>query len=360
MITRWQEYPDNQEGLYGSGTPMVEAASAAPTNAGHAGDDLLETLQLEVPPVAPAVKPAAAPAAELEVAPVAPAVQPAAAPAVELEKRAATAGEPGTPAPHGETAMQTQAAPTAVQPDAASTMQPEATPVEAEGQPERAAAPSTAAGLGQQIADAGPCSVDAAGPKPEGSAPSPEAASVPNTPSSGGPPDRTLELAGLEALMKTQKNRELIQSQLAKQNAAHVVIKSCTGLPKADKPEGSAPSPEAAPVPDTPSSGGPDRTLELAGLQALMKNQQNRDMLQAQLALQNAEQYRAQHPVINTPKVEVNWTTHRKEGMRLKRLMEESPEGSKFPHMQRLWNSGAAVSWFGIYVVCNFPPKNVG
>ena len=43
------------------------------------------------------------------------------------------------------------------------------------------------------------------------------------------------------------------------------------------------------------------------------------------------------HP---TPEqVRIDWTTHKKEGMRLKRLMEESSTGSiDFPHMEKLWN----------------------
>ena len=34
----------------------------------------------------------------------------------------------------------------------------------------------------------------------------------------------------------------------------------------------------------------------------------------------------------------IDWTTHKKEGMRLKRLMEESTEGAKFPHMQSMFS----------------------
>ena len=37
----------------------------------------------------------------------------------------------------------------------------------------------------------------------------------------------------------------------------------------------------------------------------------------------------------------IDWTTHKKEGMRLKRLMEESAHGAEqFPHMHKLWQSG--------------------
>lgn len=34
----------------------------------------------------------------------------------------------------------------------------------------------------------------------------------------------------------------------------------------------------------------------------------------------------------------IDWTTHKKEGVRLKRLMEESSEGASFPNMAKLWN----------------------
>ncbi len=43
---------------------------------------------------------------------------------------------------------------------------------------------------------------------------------------------------------------------------------------------------------------------------------------------------------------DINWVTHKKEGMRLKRLMEESSDGRKFPHMQEMWNGSTADSWF--------------
>ncbi len=64
-------------------------------------------------------------------------------------------------------------------------------------------------------------------------------------------------------------------------------------------------------------SGPQDRTLELAGLEALLK----------------------QHKVRNqpSPPMKIDWVTHKKEGMRLKRLMEESEEGAKFPHMKAMF-----------------------
>lgn len=59
-------------------------------------------------------------------------------------------------------------------------------------------------------------------------------------------------------------------------------------------------------VPPTPTPPQ-DRTLELAGLQALMEQQKLR------------EQAEPLH--VTTPKVEINWSSHKKEGMRLKRLI---------------------------------------
>ena len=39
--------------------------------------------------------------------------------------------------------------------------------------------------------------------------------------------------------------------------------------------------------------------------------------------------------------IRIDWTTHKKEGMRLKRLMEESAHGAEqFPHMHKIWQSG--------------------
>eukprot|EP00438_Fugacium_kawagutii_P017116 Skav204432 [mRNA] locus=scaffold1093:68687:69917:- [translate_table: standard] len=66
-------------------------------------------------------------------------------------------------------------------------------------------------------------------------------------------------------------------------------------------------------------------------MEALLKN---RDALVAAAAANPVQ--------ITTPKIEVNWSTHRKEGMRLKRLMEESAQGEKFPHMKQMWAGSAA------------------
>ena len=66
-----------------------------------------------------------------------------------------------------------------------------------------------------------------------------------------------------------------------------------------------------------------------------------------ELILKNREDRASEVPAVhvNAPKVEINWLTHKKEGMRLKRLMEESPDGRKFPHMQEMWNGSTADSW---------------
>ena len=88
-------------------------------------------------------------------------------------------------------------------------------------------------------------------------------------------------------------------------------------------------------VPPTPTPPQ-DRTLELAGLQALMEQQKLRE--------------HAEPLHVTTPKVEINWSSHKKEGMRLKRLMEESPDGSKFPHMKEMWNGPAAKSLASINI----------
>ena len=65
----------------------------------------------------------------------------------------------------------------------------------------------------------------------------------------------------------------------------------------------------------------PDRTLELRGLQALSDQQ-------LALEVQDGQKMKP---------IKIDWTTHKREGMRLKRLMEESEEGKKFPHMQAMF-----------------------
>ena len=113
--------------------------------------------------------------------------------------------------------------------------------------------------------------------------------------------------------------------------------------PQVPAPPVAAPKAAAMPPPPPPAKAQ-DRTLELAGLQALMEGQKQREQaavaeeiskVQAQLVLasQNAAQ----------PKTgqshEISWSTHKKEGMRLKRLMEESADGPKnYPHMAKMWS----------------------
>ena len=95
--------------------------------------------------------------------------------------------------------------------------------------------------------------------------------------------------------------------------------------------------PPAAPVAEAASpasEGPPNRELELAGMEALMKQHE---------AVQNS----LADMTVNTNKVEIiNWSSHRKEGMRLKRLLEESPNGVDFPHMKEMWQGTAAATWF--------------
>ena len=101
------------------------------------------------------------------------------------------------------------------------------------------------------------------------------------------------------------------------------------------------------------AEGPPDRTLELAGLQALMQQHKQREAEQEVKAVRHAQEalrapgaLKALH--VTAPKVEVNWVTHKKEGMRLKRLLEESPDGQKFPHMVEMWSGSMAESLNGI------------
>ena len=115
------------------------------------------------------------------------------------------------------------------------------------------------------------------------------------------------------------------------------------GPPAPPAPAPPVTAPEASPPP-VAASKAQDRTLELAGLQALMEQQKLREQaavgdeiskVQAQLVLasQNASQ-----PKPAGKSCEISWSTHKKEGMRLKRLMEDSADGPKnFPHMAKMW-----------------------
>jgi hypothetical protein len=83
-----------------------------------------------------------------------------------------------------------------------------------------------------------------------------------------------------------------------------------------------------------------NRELELAGLQALMSAQKGREAAQLEQA------QRLQPRVAVTAATEkLDWTTHKKEGMRLKRLLEDSSEGARFPHMKKLFNEGSKEDW---------------
>eukprot|EP00435_Cladocopium_sp_Y103_P035047 s2703_g9.t1 len=87
--------------------------------------------------------------------------------------------------------------------------------------------------------------------------------------------------------------------------------------------------------------GPPDRTLELAGMQALMKGQVQREQAAALQEAQRVEEQRllaSQFPPADAVQEKIDWVSHKKEGMRLKRLMEESADGAaKFPYMAKMW-----------------------
>ena len=88
-------------------------------------------------------------------------------------------------------------------------------------------------------------------------------------------------------------------------------------------------SPSAQPAPKAQ-----DRTLELAGLQALMQAQHRREQEAVGKEIEKVQQQvLLANELPPQPKVdqslEISWSTHKKEGMRLKRLMEDSAEGQK-------------------------------
>ena len=112
-------------------------------------------------------------------------------------------------------------------------------------------------------------------------------------------------------------------------------------LAKVTPSEPAAPSlakdPPTPAVPaEVPQLAPPDRTLELNGLQALMTAQKAREQQRLTLA-------QAAAPTANLvpATAKLDWSTHKKEGMRLKRLLEESAEGDRFPHMKKLFNEGS-------------------
>ena len=96
------------------------------------------------------------------------------------------------------------------------------------------------------------------------------------------------------------------------------------------KPAAVAPVAAVAPNPKPVDKNAGVQQLPWDGLQALMSQHKQR---QAQEASQMAE------PMV------VNWSTHRKEGMRLKRLMEESSQGANYPHMKKLFTEGSKEAW---------------
>ena len=125
------------------------------------------------------------------------------------------------------------------------------------------------------------------------------------------------------------------------------------------KPAEPAPSPTVPPTANnndgvsaaTSPSAPPDRSVEMAGLTALMEAQKLREA--------------NQKPVQTTAEGQrIDWTTHKKEGMRLKRLMEENADGAtSYPHMAKLWNGSKEDMWGShvekktifTYIVCFTP-----
>ena len=94
----------------------------------------------------------------------------------------------------------------------------------------------------------------------------------------------------------------------------------------------------------------PNRELELAGLQALMSAQKQREaaaasaeQVRSQEALQRAHQ--VPRVALTAASEKIDWSTHKKEGMRLKRLCEDSTEGERYPHMRKLFNEGSKEDW---------------
>jgi len=169
----------------------------------------------------------------------------------------------------------------------------------------------------------------AAAPLPEpnaGEVPEPVNAAVPELAQKAA---EQIEQAGMEALIQPPA------VEPAEKTVDHPIESPAVVEPAEEKAGEGA---------DTTPAGPPDRTLELAGLQALMKNHETRLQIQNQNAVAKAKQQAEGSPKGPAP-TEVNWSSHKKEGMRLKRLMEESSEGAKFPHMQKLWGGSAAVTW---------------
>lgn len=118
-------------------------------------------------------------------------------------------------------------------------------------------------------------------------------------------------------------------------------IAAPTSEPKipVQQPDASAPEQPKQPVVAAPQ-GPQDRTLELAGLQALMKGQVEREQAASLEEARRVEQLRLLNPgpVAGPPADKIDWVSHKKEGMRLKRLLEESADGAKsYPYMAKMW-----------------------
>jgi len=112
----------------------------------------------------------------------------------------------------------------------------------------------------------------------------------------------------------------------------------------------SASSPEGSDVGkgETGNGSGADALVEKTKPVETKPSDTSLEELNAMI-LKNRSDRADELPKQSTPSVPgevVNWVTHKKEGMRLKRLMEESSEGRKFPHMQEMWCGSAADSWF--------------
>ena len=152
-------------------------------------------------------------------------------------------------------------------------------------------------------------------------------------------------------------NQDPVESVQPKPTVAQVPAAAAESVKVAVKPSSplagltqhvapaAAPAAEAAetskmaPESQAAKAGPPNRDLELAGLQALMTAQKQREAE----ALQQAHQVPRIALTAQTEKID--WSTHKKEGMRLKRLCEESTEGERYPHMKKLFNEGSKEDW---------------
>lgn len=155
-------------------------------------------------------------------------------------------------------------------------------------------------------------------------APLPKAAPVEkNSEAAPAAPDEERSQAPAPKVAPVQKNSNADLARLVE-----VKPSGHAGCSVADDPA----VPATVPQPTMALQPAPDRTLELNGLQALMAAQKGRE--QQSLSL-------AQSAALTPATEKLDWSTHKKEGMRLKRLMEESSEGEKFPRMKKLFNEGS-------------------